>query len=240
MTARYALYYAPPAGSDLEWTAARWLGRAVDGTPQEQPTLAGLTAEEVSALTAAPRFYGFHATLKAPFELADGSDEDGLLTAVAALMAEQAAFDLPPLAVTRLGGFLALIPQTPSAALQAFAGRCVTELDRFRRPETPEQQAKRRAKGLTPAEDAHLTRWGYPYVLDTFRFHMTLTGPLGTGPLGMLENSQGDRTAALTRDLAALFSGCGLEGLRLTEVAVYRQPDRDQPFTLWRRMPAGG
>ncbi|WP_019644822.1 DUF1045 domain-containing protein [Novispirillum itersonii] len=235
MTARYALYYAPPAGSDLERTAARWLGRGVDGTPHDQPELAGLSAEEIRALTAAPRFYGFHATLKAPFELADGSDEDGLLKAAGTLMAGQAAFDLPPLAVTRLGGFLALIPQQPSAALQAFAGRCVTELDRFRRPETPEQQASRRAKGLTPAEDAHLTRWGYPYVLDTFRFHMTLTGPLS----GLL-NGQGDRTAALTRDLAALFSGCGLERLRLTEVAIYRQPDRDQPFTLWRRMPAGG
>lgn len=235
MTARYAIYYAPPAGSALEQTAARWLGRAVDGTPQAQPELAGLTADETRTLTEAPRFYGFHATLKAPFALADGTDEDGLLKAVSALMADQPAFALPPLAVTRLGGFLALIPVQPSAMLQAFAGRCVTELDPFRRPETPEQQAKRRAKGLTPAEDVHLTRWGYPYVLETFRFHMTLTGPLPP-----LENGQGDRIAALTRDLAALFAPCGLDALRLTEVALYRQPDRSQPFTLWRRMPAGG
>jgi hypothetical protein len=25
-------------------------------------------------------------------------------------------------------------------------------------------------------QEAHLVRWGYPYVMEEFRFHMTLTG----------------------------------------------------------------
>lgn len=232
MTARYALYFAPAAGSLLEETAARWLGRAVDGTERPQPPIGGMTPDQIAAVTESPRFYGFHATLKAPFELVAGATETDLLAAAETFMATQSGVDLPPLAVTRLGSFLALIPTRPDSALQTFAGQCVTTLDALRRPETPEQQAKRRAKGLTPQEDAHLSRWGYPYVLDTFRFHMTLTGPL--------HNLTETQKAALTEALTALFAPCGLDRLRLDSLALYRQPDRTQPFTLWQRMPAGG
>ena len=31
---------------------------------------------------------------------------------------------------------------------------------------------------VTERQASNLDRWGYPYVFDDFRFHMTLTGPL--------------------------------------------------------------
>ena len=32
--------------------------------------------------------------------------------------------------------------------------------------------------GLTDRQEALLTQWGYPYVMEEFRFHITLTGAL--------------------------------------------------------------
>ena len=69
---RYALSFAPPGG--LWRLGSEWLGRcAVTGQPAQPPRIDALTAEELRTLTAAPRRYGFHATLKAPFRLADGA-----------------------------------------------------------------------------------------------------------------------------------------------------------------------
>jgi hypothetical protein len=45
------------------------------------------------------------------------------------------------------------------------------------------QLARRREGGLTPAQDALLLRWGYPYVMEEFRFHITLTGKRPKGEL---------------------------------------------------------
>ena len=63
---RVAVYYAPEP-SDPLWTAAcAWLGwDAERGAPVPQPDLL-----EIADLTASPRLYGFHATLKPPMRLA--------------------------------------------------------------------------------------------------------------------------------------------------------------------------
>ena len=170
--ARYAVYFAPAEASPLGRFGAAWLGRDAGGL--DLPGLPRPRAE----LTAAPRRYGFHATLKAPFRLADGCDRDGLARALDALAARHAAFELPMLALAALGGFLALVPTRASPELDRVAAACVTELDRFRAEPGPDELARRRAAGLDAAEEAHLSRWGYPYVLDRFQFHLTLTGPL--------------------------------------------------------------
>ena len=38
---------------------------------------------------------------------------------------------------------------------------------------------RQRRRNLSLAEEANLEAWGYPYVMEQFRFHMTLTGHLG-------------------------------------------------------------
>nr|WP_294554108.1 DUF1045 domain-containing protein [uncultured Rhodopila sp.] len=169
--ARVAIYYAPPADDPLTELAGHWLGRdPVTGAPMVQPALFGI--EEV---TAEPRRYGFHATLKPPMRLAEGRSWVELMTAVRALAAGIAPFDLPRLAVHDLRGFLALRETEPCPALQALADACVEQLDAFRAPPSEAELAARRGAQLTPEQEAMLARWGYPYVFGTWFFHMTLT-----------------------------------------------------------------
>jgi putative phosphonate metabolism protein len=168
---RVAIYYAPMADDPLTSLATHWLGRdPVTGAPAVQPALFGI--EEI---TAEPRRYGFHATLKPPMRLAEGRSWAELMTAVRALAASIAPFDLPRMAVHDLRGFLALRETEPCPALQALADACVERLDPFRAPPTETDLVRRRTLGLSEPEAAMLARWGYPYVFGTWFFHMTLT-----------------------------------------------------------------
>lgn len=170
---RFAIYYLPPEGAFAEFGAA-WLGwDALAGRPARQPAVPGL-----DDITMTPRKYGFHGTLKPPFRLADGTDEDGLKAAVAAMAVACAAARSDALAVSRLGRFLALTPVGDATGIARVAAACVTELDSFRAPPDAAELERRRKARLTDRQEALLMRWGYPYVLEEFRFHMTLTGRL--------------------------------------------------------------
>ncbi|MBI1416458.1 MAG: DUF1045 domain-containing protein [Limimaricola sp.] len=174
---RFALYFAPPPGPLADFGAA-WLGWDIaTGQAVAHPDVEGLP-RPLAEITATPRRYGFHATLKPPFRLAPGQTETALAAEVAALAAGLAPATLDGLQLAQIGRFLALVPEGEVTALNALAGRLVEGLDHFRAPAPPEEIARRRAAGLSPAQDALLVRWGYPYVMEEFRFHMTLTGPL--------------------------------------------------------------
>ncbi len=163
----------PPEGP-LATFGATWLGwDAARGKAVPQPPVDG-----IEAATQAPRKYGFHGTLKAPFRLHGSQAVDALQTAAADLATRLAPVALTALVLKPLGGFLALVPGDASDALADLASRCVTELDRFRAPLSQVDLDRRRASGLTPRQDELLQRWGYPYILEEFRFHMTLTGRL--------------------------------------------------------------
>jgi putative phosphonate metabolism protein len=170
---RYAVYFVPVPGV-LATFGGDWLGwDVVRGVPVAQPALPGL-----AEITAAPRKYGFHGTLKPPFRLAEGQDLTGLQEAMGAFAARHAPACCAGLELTCLGGFLALTPCGDVGALATLAGACVRELDSFRAAASAEEIARRRAANLTPEEDANLLAWGYPYVLEAFRFHLTLSGKL--------------------------------------------------------------
>jgi ribose 1,5-bisphosphokinase len=151
--ARHALYFAPRAGTP--W--ARFGNEALTGDA---------------------RRYGFHATLKAPFRLANGATLAELAAKLDALCRELEAFTLPRPCVALLEDFLALVPMHPDARLDAIAATCVTAFDRFRAPLDEREMARRRAVTLSTRQEALLARWGYPFVLEEFRFHMSLTGRL--------------------------------------------------------------
>lgn len=170
---RYAIYYLPPPGPLAEF-GARWLGWDVGaGAPARQPALDG-----IQEITATPRKYGFHGTLKPPFRLADGTGGQDLVIATRALARRCAPARAEGLALTPLGRFFALTARGDGEEIARVAALCVTELDRFRAPSSEADLARRRAAGLSERQDALLLRWGYPYVLDQFRFHLTLTGRL--------------------------------------------------------------
>lgn len=173
---RYAVYFAPRPGAFAD-RAAAWLGRdAVTGKALEQPLLPGVAAPQ--GITVDPRRYGFHGTIRAPFRLADGVDVDGVEAGVAALAARLAPVQCDGLRLENLHGFLALTPDGCEAALLEFAAAVVEGTDAFRAPLTATEIARRRPESLSPRQRALLDRWGYPYVMEEFRFHLTLTDRL--------------------------------------------------------------
>lgn len=177
---RFAVYYAPDRGAFADF-AAGWLGwDPVDGARVDCPEMAGLP-RQLSALTAAPRRYGFHGTLKPPFRLARGSSRGQLETDLALLAARLPVVELDGLVLQELGGFLALAPEGDLAPLETLAATVVEALDHHRAPAPPEETARRMTAGLSPRQKELLAEWGYPYVMDEFRFHLTLTGKLAPG-----------------------------------------------------------
>ncbi|WP_371155798.1 DUF1045 domain-containing protein [Jannaschia sp. 2305UL9-9] len=164
---RYAIYCLPEGEFGAQ--GAAWLGwDAAAGRALPVP-------EGRAAWVAQPRKYGFHATLKPPFRLATGRDRAGLEKAVAALAARTAPGRADRLNVAAFGGFVAFRP-SEGHDFARIAAACVMDLDAFRAPAPPKETLRRRAAGLSRAQEAMLLRWGYPHVLDQFRFHITLSG----------------------------------------------------------------
>ena len=182
---RYGLYVVPEGG--LYRAGAEWLGwDSVAGKAVPQPDLPGLP-DRPAALTATPRKYGFHGTIKPPFHLAEGRTAAALHAATQAFCARRAPVTIPAMALRRLGRFLAIVPTEASAALGDLAGATVETLDPFRAPPSGAELARRRKSPLTAPQEALLERWGYPYVMEEFRFHLTLTGALAPDRLEATE-----------------------------------------------------
>lgn len=224
MSARYAVYYAPPPTSPLWRKASAWLGRdAYTGEALDRPALSGLEDLDFDALTADPRGYGFHATLKAPFELAADATEDELLAFAGRFAADRPAFEAE-IAPAALGAFLAFRPVGASPTIAALAADCVRAFDPFRAPLSEFDLARRRRAPLTPEQDAQLFQWGYPYVFGDFRFHMTLTRSIP---------DEAVRARVLTALQAHFADETGPH--RFAGIAVFKQPDRSSPFTILER-----
>lgn len=171
---RYAIYFTAPSGPLAKFGAA-WLGWDVaTGQDVEHPDLEALP-KPASQLTATPQKYGFHGTLKPPFQLAENTNANMLAAATADLATALAPVTLEGLTVSCLGSFLALTPLGDTAALSELAASVVSTLDPFRRPPSEGELARRRRRRLSPRQDQNLMQWGYPYVMDDFRFHLTLT-----------------------------------------------------------------
>ena len=178
MSARYAVFFAPDRHSPWREFGAHWLGRDEhDSSVLAQPRLAGISPAQLARLTEEPRRYGFHATLKAPFRLAHGLDESAVVAQLETLAQRLKPALLSPLRVATLGGFVALVPEQIPNSLNALAAACVTELDLLRAPLREEELARRRAAPLDSREAELLAQYGYPYVMERFRLHFTLTGP---------------------------------------------------------------
>jgi len=176
---RYAIFFVPPAATALYQFGAGVLGYdSYTGAISNDELENGLSATEWQRLTAEPRKYGFHATLKAPFRLQSGFSERDLIEEFGRFAACQASPERFAATITILDGFTALMPAAPARTLDLLAANCVHGFDRFRAELTAAERSRRLAHPLTPRQIDHLDRWGYPFVLEDFRFHMTLTGRL--------------------------------------------------------------
>jgi putative phosphonate metabolism protein len=174
---RYAIYFTPRQDEPLARIAANWLGRDPFGAATRPVEAVGeLSAAEVAFHTASARRYGFHATLKAPFRLVANETEASLRAALDAFAEATPVVMIPRLVVSQIDSFFALVPEVPLPALNRFADDVVLGFDRFRAPLTEAEIERRSPDSLKPAEFRNLCQWGYPYVFETFRFHMTLSG----------------------------------------------------------------
>ena len=219
---RYALYLSPTG----PWRDAgsRWLGRCAD-TGAALPALPG-QPDAARDWTAAPRHYGLHATLKPPFRLAPGASLQALDATVRALARGIAPFDVM-LECDTLRGFLAWrIAQTDTQGrtrMQALADAAVRDLDALRAPPSADELARRQPHTLTPEQQAMLARWGYPYVFDTYTFHITLTGKL-----------TGQALIDAQRSVAAFADPLRGRAMRVSSVSLFVQPEPGADFVAAR------
>jgi len=228
---RYALYFAPQVSSALWRLGSEWLGRcAASGRLLEQPSLRGVDAKAFARITAAPRRYGLHATLKAPFRLVEGRTLHELLLEVRAWGAAESPFRMPPLQVRLLEDFLALVPAHDDHRANAVAAECVMRFDAYRAPLNAVELAKRAPHRL----DAHAARmldlWGYPHVLDLFHFHFSLTGPLP---------EDGTLRAVLQAHAEARFVHSEIPAEFFDSVCVFEEAGPGADFRLVERIRFG-
>ena len=229
MSARYALYLAPSPESALWRFGSRVLGRdAATGREIEGYAPASLTPEDWRQIAAEPRRYGFHATLKAPLRLHEGRTPLELEASIEALAAQISAFDLGALRVAAIqpGGFVALTPVHRSAALAKLEARALSALDPFRAAATESEIARRRPERLSDRQREYLSAWGYPYVLDEFRLHFSLTGSVAT-------------PEALAAELAEDFAREVPDpSLAVDALVLFEQPE-GEVFRIRRRFALG-
>jgi putative phosphonate metabolism protein len=228
---RFAIYFVPAPETALYRFGAAVLGYdCYTGEPVEHPRDVALSETEWAVLSAEPCTYGFHATLKAPFRLRGEFDPDDLMADIRTLAASIASVPTLEPSVGLIGGFVAIVPRVPSPAIDRLAADCVTALDRFRLPVTAQERLRRVAGGLSQSQIVHLDRWGYPYVLEEFRFHMTLTSGLGS-----------ERRQAIHSLLQDAFvRRCGTQPIGLDRLALMRQEQPQSPFRVIGHASVGG
>lgn len=231
---RYAIFWAPPSGSGLVGFGSAWLGwDAETGCPVAQPALP--LPRPLAEITRTPRRYGFHATLKAPFRLAGDTTAVALDRALTRFAANTPPATAPGLAPSTRLGFLALMPTgpAPAPALDALAAACTRDLDPFRAPPGAAELARRHPHRLTASQQDNLTRWGYPYAFDDFRFHLTLSDRLRPG-----------EAEPLTQAVAALAAPHLDTVLHVDGICLFGDPGPDSGskggFRLLRRYPLTG
>jgi len=209
MSPRYAVYAVPGAV-------------AADGAvAAELRALAESWYAGHQEITVDARRYGFHATLKAPLRLAPGRTPDEFDQAVAALAAKRRPVEIPALRLVTMDAFRVLVPTGGAHELRGLADAAVRALDPFRAQLTSADLARRRPERLTRSQHDHLLRWGYPYVFEEFRFHMTLTDPIPD-----VDGREID--AALRTHFEPVL---GLD-VPLGSIAVFEEPEPGAAFCL--------
>ncbi|SPP99061.1 DUF1045 domain-containing protein [Bradyrhizobium vignae] len=219
---RYAVYFAAGADSALSRFGAELLGYdAYTGDELPFPREALQIAPDWRDISADPRKYGFHATLKAPMTLALNKTEAELMAACAAFAGRARPLPVIRPVVDAISGFIAVIPAEPVDTLQELAADSVRDFDAFRAPLTPEDRARRKPEKLGERQRDYLDRWGYPYVMEEFRFHMTLTGRLDA-----------ERRGPILQMLRGRFAALKLDALEIDRIALFKQDDAKERFRI--------
>lgn len=218
MTERYAVYFAPSADSELGLFGQSILCRTAT---HERKTDAKSTFADQSQwlrLTEKPAHYGFHATLKAPFELAHNQTLDTLTAAVTEFSKNQLPIELTSLYPRSLGGFMALTLENEIEPLSRFALNCVEVFEPFRKALSDSDLQRRKLQALSNRQESLLLKYGYPYVADEFHFHLTLSGKLN------------DHDKEYENWVISEYNSLITDTPVLDRIAIFKQVDRQSPF----------
>ncbi len=231
---RYAVYFTFPEDHALYKKGAAWLGHCVYHSQNStvnsrlERTIPDKLARLTLPVTKASR-YGFHATLKPPFRLNNRFSLAELEKKLATLASRTAAFYCSPLEVRKLGHFIALTPSQTCPQLQKLASQCVQDLDPFRAPLTDDEIHSRLQQNLSDNQKQLLGLWGYPYVLDEFRFHMTLTDRLDR-----------DKLSRALPKLQNFFADELSSPLHINRISLFHQKNSVSAFTLVKNFALTG
>lgn len=224
---RYALYWAPEHDSPLGAFGRSWLGH--DAEPPaaiSQRNDFGLGLDCIERLTRAPRRYGFHATILAPFHLSADAAVDELKARAERFASRRRPICIGRLGIRALGDFLALTPTGSAQALTAFHTECAFAFDRFRAPLSKSDRTRRSQDQLSLSQRLMLAQWGYPYMLSQYRFHLTLTGPLDAAELEPIRTRLADTLESICQQRVTMES-----------LSLFGDPGQGDTFRLIARYP---
>jgi len=228
---RYAIYYAPKVSSLLWQLGCKWLGRdAAAQSEIEQDRFAAIAPERIAELIRTPQHYGLHATLKPPFRLAGCVCVDELRAALNNFASKTCGIVIPGLVLHEIDDFFCLSVQEATAALDSFAAACIEEFEPFRAAPDKAELERRLASLSRQSHKDNLARWGYPFVMDDFRFHITLTDRITAGGEKEIMRSL----------LTDLFSPVLGRPLMIDAICLFVEPDDGGPFLLSQRFLFGG
>lgn len=215
---RVALYYAPPASSAWWREGCEWLGRDPENGLE--------TATPAHELTHAPRRYGWHATLIAPFHTVPGVELADVLACARAWASSVPRFEIR-MQPAEMGRFVALRPAETGddKTLRTLAASALNALSALRTMPSRTSIERRIVDGMSARQIELLREWGYPYVLDEYRFHMTLSDSL----------DDANARASIVSDWRRRVDTLG--PLPIHGAALFIEPEPGAPFRLWQRLP---
>ncbi len=218
---RCAICFTPPADDALTIAAARWLRRDPYSGARIAWPVEGLVEKDHAFLTAAPRRVGFHGSLKAPFRLASDQGLGEVQVALSKFCRRVPPLTVDTVRIALIENFFALVPSEPNPELHELAADFVTVFDQYRSPTSDLDLARGDIGRLTGRQFSNLMTWGHPYVLDQFRFHMTLTGPI--------DELERDYVAEMLR---RHFGELANAPLCISQVALFVEPEPNAPFLI--------
>lgn len=221
---RYAIYFTLPCDDPLYQLATLWLGYDVCTGRTIEDVEKNIFHPDLKALAkfaTTPKRYGFHATLKAPFRLHQNKTIEELKLALGEFSSQYPAFKCKPLKIKKTNDFLALKPIKPSKKLDKLASDCVRTFDEFRAPLNESEIAKRNPEYLTARQRELLDEWGYPFVMDEFHFHMTLSNKLNKEDSKIVKSC--------LKELFRSFLG---KPFWVDHIYLFHQSDNQEPFKL--------
>ena len=223
MTARYSIYFTPADDSALARFGNAILGRDASSYKNRKLSDTSDIAPFADAAlwetyTEKPAHYGFHATIKAPFELAPDCTAAELLDDLAAYCKHRQPITLQSLQPARLQAFTALAMQQQPEALVELAADVVRHFEPYRQELSAADIQRRQIDTLSPSQIDNLTNYGYPYIFSDFQFHMTLSGAI---------SDDEDRFLPWVK---SIYQQLVANSPDLDRLCVFRQVDRQTPF----------